>query len=109
MHPESWLAGHSHAVRVRRMRGDVLLLLPCAECRARPHAALCSRAPTRPHHSHAAAHTLHACVNKHTQAAAAAAQGQGVLQAFQDAYRKQLTSVIAFTGTAMLPGLNAGA
>jgi hypothetical protein len=41
-------------------------------------------------------------------ASTAAAAEQGLLQRFQAAYKQQMTSVIALTGAAMQPALNAG-
>lgn len=37
----------------------------------------------------------------------AAQQPPSVLQAFQDAYKQQLTTIIAVTGAAMAPAINA--
>jgi hypothetical protein len=37
----------------------------------------------------------------------AAAQGGGLMQMFQEAYKKQLTTIIAVTGAAMAPAINA--
>lgn len=37
----------------------------------------------------------------------AAAQGGGLVQMFQEAYKKQLTTIIAVTGAAMAPAINA--
>lgn len=37
----------------------------------------------------------------------AAASGGGLMQMFQEAYKKQLTTIIAVTGAAMAPAINA--
>lgn len=47
-------------------------------------------------------------VRKDLPAAAASTEPQSFFQRFQEAYKQQMTSVMAITGAAMAPALNPG-